>query len=431
MSVKVKEKIPGSGIFWIFVDHQGMRRAKKVGPEDLARKAARKIEAKLILGDLGFLTEKDSPCPTLKEYVNGWQDPDGYHVGWMKRVAELRLKNSTRKGYQSILDKHVLPAFGNMRIDQISSRQVSDYIYKLFKTGLRSGTIKNIKNCLSAILESAREPDRYIKDNPARGIEIPVPEDEVPAREPNPFTWKERDKIEKTFREHFARHYPFVVCGFRAGLRMGELIGLKKTDVDYFNRLLSVERNITRGKVTTPKSHAGRRQVRMTTQLVEILQEQEKRILEERELRLKMLSDRKQFLAAKNYPEKLKVVERRIKKDLAGAPEWLFVDEDGNFLNYGNFVSRIWNEAIKKAGLGKRTPHDMRHTYATLRLSKGDSLAEVSKEMGHGTPDITFRTYYKWLPKESRSDIDELDARPATGRNLSATGKKKGVAKSG
>jgi integrase len=66
----------------------------------------------------------------------------------------------------------------------------------------------------------------------------------------------------------------------------------------------------------------------------------------------------------------------------------------------------------------------MRHTYATLRLSKGDSLAEVSKEMGHRSPDITYKTYYKWLPKESRSNIDELDGHweeDATIRNLSAT----------
>jgi len=61
--------------------------------------------------------------------------------------------------------------------------------------------------------------------------------------------------------------------------------------------------------------------------------------------------------------------------------------------------------------LERRTPHDMRHTYATLRLSKGDPIAEVSKEMGHGSPDIIYRTYYKWMPKLSVSDIDELDKR--------------------
>ena len=90
-------------------------------------------------------------------------------------------------------------------------------------------------------------------------------------------------------------------------------------------------------------------------------------------------------------------------------------------------LSRLWvrlkttgnlyfTTALKEGGL---------HTYATLRLSKGDSLAEVSKEMGHGSPDITYRTYYKWMPKLSVSDIDELDKRMlknATIRNLSATG---------
>ena len=88
---------------------------------------------------------------------------------------------------------------------------------------------------------------------------------------------------------------------------------------------------------------------------------------------------------------------------------------------------------MKLTGLSRRTPHDMRHTYATLRLSNGDSLAEVSKEMGHASADITFRTYYMWLPKESRTDIDALDNRDsdATKRNLSATKIIKGLTTAG
>ena len=85
---------------------------------------------------------------------------------------------------------------------------------------------------------------------------------------------------------------------------------------------------------------------------------------------------------------------------------------------------------MEKSGLRRRTPHDMRHTYATLRLSKGDSLAEVSKEMGHATTGITYRAYYKWLPKESRSNIDELDGIEVE-RNLSATRNTKGANQSG
>ncbi|MEA3548854.1 MAG: tyrosine-type recombinase/integrase [Thermodesulfobacteriota bacterium] len=87
-----------------------------------------------------------------------------------------------------------------------------------------------------------------------------------------------------------------------------------------------------------------------------------------------------------------------------------YAPESGKHINYENFVYRIWRPALEKSGLPHHTPHDMRHTYATLRLSAGHPIAEVSKEMGHSNPTITYRTYYEFLPKESTSDIDILDA---------------------
>ena len=118
------------------------------------------------------------------------------------------------------------------------------------------------------------------------------------------------------------------------------------------------------------------------------------------------------------------MLTKKVKDGWDNVPEWVFFNADGSYLNYGNFIHRIWNKLMEKSKLQRRTPHDMRHTYATLRLSMGDSLAEVSKEMGHGSTDITYRTYYKWMPKLSVSDIDELDKRMlenATIRNLCAT----------
>ena len=284
----------------------------------------------------------------------------------------------------------VKAAFGKNRLNDINSRMINSLIYKLFKKDLRSGTIKNIKNCMGAILRHAKQ-ENYISTNPATGLLIPVPEDEKPSREALPFPWDERDHFERTAKTHFPRYYSLVVCGFRTGLRIGELIALKWEDVDFYNRLIFVQRNVTRGKVTTPKSKSGKRSVRMTNQLVQVLKAQRTRIKEE-----------------------------KLKKKWSEMPEWVFCGENGDFIAYSTFVRVIWNKAMEKSGLARRTPHDMRHTYATLRLSKGDSLAEVSKEMGHGSPEITFRTYYKWLPKESRSDIDELDGEFEEKTHLSA-----------
>lgn len=398
MGVKIKERPPGSGVWWLYIDHNGIRKAKKIGKDKrIATAAAKKIEAKLALGDLGFLEPEEKKTPTLSQYIDGWEDGSYFNPGWFNKVAKLSLKNSTRKGYRQVIDCYLIPTFGAVHLEELTPRIIFDYIYKLIADkGLRSGTVRNVKNCLSAILRHASSQDGFIETNPAHGVTVPRPEDERPSREPDPFTWEEREYLEMAFKEHFPRYYPMVVCGFRTGLRIGEIIGLGWGDIDFYNRLILIKTNITRGKITTPKSKSSARAVRMTSQLVDILKKQKKAVKEEK--------------LKKGWPE---------------VPEWVFCNEEGGFLSYPNFIHRVWNRAMELSGLRRRTPHDMRHTYATLRLSKGDSLAEVSKEMGHATTSITYSTYYKWLPKESRSNIDELDggweAEDATGRNLSAT----------
>jgi len=102
--------------------------------------------------------------------------------------------------------------------------------------------------------------------------------------------------------------------------------------------------------------------------------------------------------------------EDKLKHKWPRIPETVFYTPmSGKHINYGNFIYRVWRPALERAEFARRTPHDMRHTYATLRLSAGHPIAEVSKEMGHSNPNITYKTYYEFLPKESTSDIDILD----------------------
>jgi integrase len=342
------------------------------------QKRVRLEAAKLALGEMN-LEEKKERIPTFKEYVYGWEDNEGAHPGWLNSFAQLSLKKSTRSGYKIILNHYLIPAFGNHLLNEITSRLVSDFTYRFFEAKLSSGSVKNIKNCFSSILRKGNE-DTYLASNHARWVRVPKPEGEGLFREPSPFTWEERNHFESLFKEKVLRYYPLVVCGFRTGLRIGELLGLQWGDIDFFNKIILVQRNITLGKITTPQTSSSKRKVRMTTNLVEVLEKHRQRIMEE-----------------------------KLRKGWKEMPEWVFVNEIGSFINYGRFVNRYWHRIITLSGLSRRTPHDMRHTYATLRLSKGDSLAEVSKEMGHGNTDLTYKTYYKWLPKESRTNIDELD----------------------
>ena len=72
MGVKVKERPKGSGIWWIFINHKGYRKAKKIGGDKrLAIEVSRKIEARLVLGDLN-LEDKKGQVPLFKEYSEIW-----------------------------------------------------------------------------------------------------------------------------------------------------------------------------------------------------------------------------------------------------------------------------------------------------------------------------------------------------------------------
>ncbi len=100
MGVKVREKQSGSGVWWIFISHNGRRKSKRIGSEAAARKAAKKIEAKLVLRE--FEIEKHTgKAPTFKEYAELWLS---LPHDW---------KQSTRESYKLNLKKHIYPFFGN------------------------------------------------------------------------------------------------------------------------------------------------------------------------------------------------------------------------------------------------------------------------------------------------------------------------------
>ncbi len=134
MGVKVRERPKGSGEWWIFIDYQGKRKSKKIGRDKrLALEVAKRIEARLILGVEQFFSEGDGPqkqekfVPTLKEYVYGWEDTDGRFVmGWIRKYALNYVKRSTRRNYEVILQKHLLPSLGDRRLDRITTRSLSE-----------------------------------------------------------------------------------------------------------------------------------------------------------------------------------------------------------------------------------------------------------------------------------------------------------------
>ena len=94
---------------------------------------------------------------------------------------------------------------------------------------------------------------------------------------------------------------------------------------------------------------------------------------------------------------------------LGDKPEYVFTNRDGGLMDQGRWRSRVFKKALQKVGLREIRIHDLRHTYATLRISKGDNVADVSNQLGHHSVKFTMDVYYHWFPGKKKSEVDGLD----------------------
>ncbi len=112
--------------------------------------------------------------------------------------------------------------------------------------------------------------------------------------------------------------------------------------------------------------------------------------------------------------EALKIHRSKCKKKgfalgLGQVPEYVFTNNVGNIIDKDNWRRRVFYKALEKAELRRVRIHDVRHSYATIRISKGDNIADVSNQLGHHSVKFTMDIYYHWMPGKKKSEVDGLD----------------------
>ena len=114
-------------------------------------------------------------------------------------------------------------------------------------------------------------------------------------------------------------------------------------------------------------------------------------------------------LAETLMPYKVECKKKGLALGMGDTPEYVFTNEKGGFIDLSNWRRRIFNKALDKSKLRRIRVHDLRHTYATLRISKGDNITDVSSQLGHYSVKLTLDTYNHWLPGKRKSEVDGLD----------------------
>ena len=378
MGVIVRQKVQGKGNpWWVFISHHGKRTSRQVGDKKAAETAASDIRAQLQLDQFQFEEKKKSTMPLFKDFAEGFMDI----------YSAMNHKFSTQKSYRDSLDNYLIPKFGDMLLDAITRKHVKEFIQELHGKELKPATIRNHKAYLSAIMSEAVD-DEIIQMNPARMMGKRIKKDSREAKDKiSPLTWEEFVKYLDTARAHYARHYPMCLTLLRTGMRLGELVALQPGDLDFNGCFIEVRRSYSKGHITTPKTGDGRR-VDMSGQLADVLRAH--------------LVERKKETLRNGWKE---------------PPEWLFYDTQGGLLDEDHWRKRVHVKILEKAGLRHVRIHDLRRTYITLRLSKGDNILDVSKQVGHSSVKMTLDVYAHWIPGGKKSEVDGLDSRTAPAGN--------------
>lgn len=307
-----------------FIAHRGRRRSKKIGDKATALQVARQVRERLQLGDLTLL---GSDSETFEAYATRWL-----------KDGEAARKASTHRFYDFNLTLHIIPTLKGRAVGSIKRADCRKVLTAGRAKRLKVASLQGVQRTLSAVLSQAVE-DGILPANPAFRMGRHVRHGDESRAEIRPLAREEAHSFVAAVENHWPDLHPFFLCALRTGMRLGELLALQWGDMDFSGRFIEVQRNLVSGRVTTPKNTL-RRRVDMSVQLPETFE--------------------RHHLAAKTAA---------LKSGKPGPP-WVFTNRAGEPLDGDNLRRRVLFPALTKAKLRQVRLHDLRHTYASLLISR-------------------------------------------------------------
>jgi len=293
-----------------------------------------------------------SSIPSFRDFADTWFSEN-----------EPRWKYSYKITLRTSLDKHILPIFGEIQLDEITKSAVLAFRANLARiprkngsSGLSPSRINHVIVPLRSIMNEAAE--RYEFSSPFKNIK-PL---KVGRTYVDPFTLEEVRQLIEHVRPDYKN---YLIVRFFTGMRTGEVHGLKWKHVDFEHRQVLVRESFVAGQQTTTKTDGSTREIQMSQPVFDALKQQS-----------------------------------IVTCDM----DYVFTNKAGNPLSVHNVTKRIWYPLLRRLGIPLRRPYQTRHTAATLWLAAGENPEWIARQMGHSTTEMLFRIYSRYVPNLTRQD---------------------------
>jgi integrase len=337
-------------------DSRGHRRQITKGGFPTQRDA--KIARENVVSQFRSGSLVDAPKQTVGHYLEGWL---------ARKIESGALRPTTARSYQAHIDCYLRPHLGDIRLGDLRPAHIELMYSVIRRKGaagrpLSAATVRRVHATLGSALRDARRRGELALD-PSTNVALPAGQrPRVRPWEPSQFG---------AFLDSIEGHRlsPMFLLAGTAGLRRGELCGLRWSDVDLeLGRLIVRQQIVAVGHAThvgPTKTHGGdSRIVDLDTGAISAL-----RIGR----------------------------ARQAAEQLAWGPAYestglVFTREDGRGW-HPELITKAFPRLAKRAGLVPCRLHDLRHLAASLMLASGAPLALVSKRLGHSSITITADTY--------------------------------------
>ena len=307
-----------------------------------------------------------------------------YLAQWLEH-ARTTTAASTFRRYKQIVEKELIPTFGATRLAELKPMEIQSFLGRSLarkrkrKSGgdLSARTVLHFYRVLKRALAQAVKWG-LIQRNPCDLVDPPrVEMVEMQALD-------EHRLMALLAAVRQTRHYVPVLIAATTGMRLGEILGLKRSDIDLECRECQVVRSLQQTdeglSFKTPKTRRSRRTVLLPQMAVDALKVHRAQQNEER------------LLMSAAY------------QDL----DLVFARADGSMWPPMQFSSDF-RKLIRRHGFNIRF-HDLRHTHASQLLKAGVPVKVVSERLGHATASITLDIYAHTLPGMQREAVDKLDS---------------------
>ncbi|CEG31417.1 site-specific integrase [Peribacillus simplex] len=332
----------------------------------------------------GFKTEKEAKnaLAALMTDINkgNYVEPSklSYSVyidDWLKD-KKISVKKSTHESYKALIEKHIIPALGDTKLSDITSRQIQSFIRDLFLTEeLSDESIQKIYMIVKNSLNSAVKFELLAK-NVCEKVERP----KVQKKEMKVWDVEEIQHFLKVAEGDHS--YMLFHLAVTTGMRMSEILGLRWKNVDLDNGVIYVKEQLERysHNFTNVKTKASNRNISISETTVQALRKQRKMILQE-----KLMSSSEEY------------------KDLN-----LVCPTSVGTPYLPSNLSKIFKRLTKTSGNKPIRFHDLRHSFATMLLSQSVNPKIVSEILGHSSSKITLDVYTHILPNMQKDTAKQL-----------------------